>query len=530
MSLRPSEQVENRRSDFKVSVNAAEGRRRRVSGLARVRKESRDSALQKRRCAGVAAGSGAKAVPHPPALEKKLQMLPEMMQGLYSDDSSMQLEAIREFRKLLSIDKPPIQEVTNSGVVPSFVQLLSREDYPELQFEAAWALTNIVSGTSENTKVVIDQGAVPTFVKLLSSPNEDVREQAVWALGNVAGDSTMCRDMVLAHGALFPLLHLLSGQPRLSLLRNTTWALSNLCRGSPEPDFEHVKPALLVLQQLIHSKDELVLSDACWALSYLSDGKDDNARIQAVIETGACPRLVELLTHPSSSILVPSLRVVGNIVTGDDAQTQCIIDHQALPCLLNLLVTYQKKIVKKEACWTISNITAGNKEQIQAVINAKIIGPLVNLMQTAEFDVSKEAAWAIYNATDGGTHDQIKYLVSQGCIRAFCDLLSYSDARILMVCLEGLENILMVGEADQFSGACDFNRYAQMIDDAGGLDKIEDLQNHENNKVYEMAGNLLETYWLEEDDAMPSGGDAHQTNVHNGNQQVCVPPGGFKFG
>lgn len=75
--------------------------------------------------------------------------------------------------------------------------------------------------------------------------------------------------------------------------------------------------------------------------------------------------LVALCRHQSPSVLVPALRTVGNIVTGDDMQTQIIINCGALPCLLNLLTTSHKKSIKKEACWTISNITAGTKEQIQ---------------------------------------------------------------------------------------------------------------------------------------------------------------------
>lgn len=53
------------------------------------------------------------------------------------------------------------------------------------------------------------------------------------------------------------------------------------------------KPALPALERLIHSQDDEVLTDACWALSYLSDGTND--KIQAVIEANVCGRLVELL-------------------------------------------------------------------------------------------------------------------------------------------------------------------------------------------------------------------------------------------
>ena len=140
--------------------------------------------------------------------------------------------------------------------------------------------------------------------------------------------------MVLAADALPQLLHIL--QPGAtgskSMIRNATWTLSNFCRGKPPPMFDRTRLALPTLKHLVMQSDteadEEILTDACWALSYLSDGP--NERIQAVIHANICRRLVELLSYQKDAVLVPALRTVGNIVTGTDEQTQIVINCNAL--------------------------------------------------------------------------------------------------------------------------------------------------------------------------------------------------------
>lgn len=490
-----------RKLGLKKGVNTEDSRRRRGDTAIQLRKQQKEEGLAKRRNIMVN-----NFVSDQSSGETTPGKFSELMQKLSSQDVATMTEGIRGFRKALSVEcNPPVQECIDVGAVPVFVRYLGFDENTELQFEAAWALTNIAS--TDRTQVVVDHDAIPHLVRQLMSGSADVREQCAWCLGNVAGDGPAFRDIILSCGGLEPLLKNVLNPENVSLLRNCVWTMSNLCRGKPQPDLRVVEPAFEAISVILSNcSDQQTIVDACWALSYLSDGAND--RIQKCVDFDVVPQLVQMITSGQTQAIVPALRTLGNIVSGEDHQTQAVVDCNALPAVVPLL-SHSKKNIRKETCWMLSNIAAGNKSQVKALVNTSNLLPqvLLQVSPSSEWDVRKEAAWVISNIATGGSKSDVIKLIEINAIEPLCDLLSVSEVRILLIALEALDSMLKHGEAAKMN--CTL-----LVDEAEGVDKLELLQEHENEEVYEKSVKILETYFGGEED-IESENVAPQGNMNS---------------
>lgn len=173
-----------------------------------------------------------------------------LVNNLNSSNPSEQYLALVGIRKLICIDKPPIQEIIDKGLVFAFVELLNHQ-FPEFVYEAISCLTLICSGTPDQSNTVISKGGAKIFIHLCDSVFFEIQEQAILGIGNLASENVTLRDKLIDLGALEKIKFYLQTSERRSLLKNCLFCLTNFTRGTPIPSYEAVSPVSFIYHIIV---------------------------------------------------------------------------------------------------------------------------------------------------------------------------------------------------------------------------------------------------------------------------------------
>lgn len=235
--------------------------------------------------------------------------LSSLMEGRYSNNGSGS--------KTLSGDKSYYgEEIDVLSLLPTLERLLHMEDWEVLTF-ACWTLSHVCDGPPSNINAVLysehpvkkkgspyfdpERGMVPRLIELLLHPHPRVIKPALRTIGNVV--CAECTDT--QHSSI--------------------------------PDYTEVileLNAVPYLKDLVSHENREIQKESCWTLSNIAAGTI--SQIQAVIESGVIPPLVELVSDPSTD-----------------------------------------KEVRSEACWVVLNATScGSDEQIEILVEEGCVNVL----------------------------------------------------------------------------------------------------------------------------------------------------------
>jgi len=496
MTTISDERIAFRKREFKTGLDSEICKQKRVEVSRSLRKNKRQENLSKRRNVVRVGSDNTPGKNKHPRTDQPTTFSMEKAGLIYSSDQQTSLKGLKYVRQIMSVDKnPPTTEIVDSGLVTKLIEYLTYVNYPGHQIEAAWVLTNLISGESSVARNIIDNTTLGNYMlELIKSRNDKLRDQAFWCIGNIAGEADKYRDVLLSSNCIDVLIGSLKyevdrSKRVISHIQNQTWVLSNMFRGKQrQPRQNHYGIKALPLISEIYKKclDEEVIVNLNWTVHGISN-RLHNDQLDLLFESGIVNRRFVNMLSAKSKIYLPVLRVCGNIIAGPNNTAQKLIDLGFMEYLKKFVYVTSSRI-RKEAFWIISNIAAGNKSQIQSIFDNGLIFRASDGIDNGTWEIKKECCYVLVNAIKGGTISNVKQLVDEEVISKMARFLSQTDNRLINEILGAFDKILQMD--------CNNGIYKIMIEEMA-LDEIEKLQTHSDPSIYANAVELIETYFSE---------------------------------
>ncbi|KAJ5078441.1 importin alpha [Anaeramoeba ignava] len=488
--------LKERRESFKPKINSSQMKQKRLELTISLSKKKKEKDLMKRR--KVKNFNEMEAEPFSrlyfemnQGIEGKkkndLMILSEQIKILQKENIKTH---ITQIRKLLSSPFPPINEVIELNLIPIFLSILKENFDEQIKLEVIWCLINISSGTSEQTNSIIKENGIEVLFEFISNHSGESREQCFWIIGNIVADSINLRDLILQKGITQIVIQMIEESNGLvNDIQTASWMLSNLLRGNPIPNLNFFKPYFLYFESLLYFNDKKTLFYTCSCILIISSEKD---QINLLFEENIPSQIIRLLKESPNEIIYQCLQIIDNLLKGNQTQIDSLFESDLLKNL-NQLLFHSDQDIKKKTCLTISTLANQNQQNIQKLFENDIVSSILKMLENETFELQKETLSIFYGIINQSNQQQSQLFITDSFIGLLIKLISVDDTESIYSILEIFRKLLEISEKIAFENGIS-NTCVDFLEEVGGIEIIEKLQNHMNYYVSQIAKQIINNY------------------------------------
>ncbi|CAL8071872.1 unnamed protein product [Calicophoron daubneyi] len=384
-------------------------------------------------------------------------------------------------------ESPDCNHLRNESTVALNLQVGNQVSGLDDEVGGAQTTSNTVVGTS--TKRIFTN--LDVVVGNVSSDDPKIQFSAVQTTNKLLSlHGSMLADDLIRLGILPKLVCCLSSSnPRLQYCATTSLYKMALGTVTQKKAITY-SGAIPPLINLISSRNPGVSDHAYLALcSIIEDGP---ALRDCVVELGATRPLLKLLSlNPSLDVLQKVSWIITALCQRNDPAICSAAVKEILPMLL-YLIKQTDHWTLVHAVWSISYLTDSGTIPIEEAIEAKLFTHLVLLLSHSNVLVNAGASRAVCNiitwSSRRGQTSLVRYTLDHNGIPCLCKLMNVGEVRRTEKLLVALSHVL-ADAGDQLEKA------KTQIEQCGGLDQLEAMQENQNMTIFRLAYHILESYF-----------------------------------
>jgi len=225
----------------------------------------------------------------------------------------------------------------------------------------------------------------------------------------------------------------------------------------------------------------------------------ENINIDVVLQAGIHKRVLNSYLNLESPLLEVAIRLIGNICSGSDSQTQEVLDLNLCDTLASVCEC-PKPRVRRILYWTLSNIAAGTPSQVKYLIKHPVFERALQGLKDSNQGVRIEVSTILGNISRVLEDDEKILGKLDKHLQEVKAGLEDRNPEVLIQVLKFCKKLLSHGryESDQIQVL--ENAMLEKLQDSGVMEAIASLLQFPNSKVSQKAAGILDEFQLEDQD------------------------------